>query len=290
MTEETIAGEITAEEAVEILTDQQEAIEEEVTTESVNEQPTVTSPLQIGSMQVITPRIEDYKLKLLIYGDPGVGKTTLAATANACEWTSPALHVAIDPGTLSLAGFPWAPSIVELKNYRQLGEIFVFLRSNKNPFKTVIIDSLSELQLINLDAIVQARTKGKGGSEIYLEDYGDSTRQMRAAVRAFRDLPMHVIFTSAAASSMDAAKEETVFPALTPKLRGPVLGYMDVIAYMQTSTTSAKPGERPKLVRRILVQPYGKYQAKDRTPGGRLGIFVDNPTIGKMMELIYRKA
>lgn len=268
--------------------------EEQTAEEPTPAELTTEEPIEegkIGNMPIYRPTLGDFKLKLLIYGKAGVGKTTLAATANLHPLTKPALLVAVDPGVLALADIGWAPSTVNLTTYQQLGYVFRYLQSPSNPFKTVIIDSISELQFINLDAISKSKLKDRKGHEedVYQEDYGDSTRQIRKAVRAFRDLPMHVIFTAHESADMDKDRERYVYPSLTPKLRTAVLGYMDVIGYLYTQTTD-KPPAPPIVRRRLLTQPIGKWEAKDRSPGGRLGVNTDSPTVGKLMDKIYRQA
>jgi len=253
-----------------------------------------TTPTSKPKIEIYQPQMKGYWLKILIYGPNGVGKTTLGESANNCALTSPALFINIEGGMLSVVDKK--PEVVDLKNYRQLDEIFWFLAKGNHNYKTVIIDSLSELQLFNLDAIVAeqlskpsaAGKKRHDMDDLWQEDYGKSTQELRRATRQFRDLPMHVIFTCLESSTMDKDGQERVFPQLTPKLRNSVLGYMDVVGYMYNQRIKGEDGKEV-LVRKLLCQNYGKWAAKDRSPGGRLGLIIDDPTIEKIMEKITGK-
>lgn len=255
-----------------------------------------TMPIEIP---IYKPKIEDYKLKMLIYGPPGVGKTSLLATANAHPLTAPVLLINVESGILSVAdvaalGLSEPPDVVDLKDFDQLESIFWFLAKGNHPYKSVAIDSLSELQMMNIEHIVQQQL-GKPSSssgakrtsldDVWLDDYGASTQQMRRLVRSFRDLPMHVFFSCHDAVSKDG---DTIYPNLTPKLRTAVMGYMDVIGYMFTGVDTSAEGEE-YLTRRLLCRPYRKWVAKDRSPGQKLGLVVDNPTIPSLINKILGK-
>lgn len=255
----------------------------------------VTSePTKSINLKIYQPKMEGYFLKMLIYGSNGVGKTTLAETANDCPVTSKALFVNIEGGVLSV--IHKKPDVVDLKNFDQLEEIFWFLAKSKHTYRTVIIDSLSELQLFNLDKIVAEqlnKPSSKGAKrdsldDVWKEDYGKSTQELRRVTRQFRDLPMHVVFTCLDSFSMDSEGEEKVFPALTPKLRNSVMGYMDVVGYMYNQRSKDENGKE-QIVRKMLCQNYGKWSAKDRSPGGRLGLVLNDPTISVIMEKIVGK-
>ena len=96
-------------------------------------------------------------------------------------------------------GSTHAPDTVDFSGFEMLQQIFSFLARGDHKYKTVVVDSLSELVKFNLDYII-TKKRGEGGKnkdedDVYLEDYGTMTKQMRRIVRMFRDLPMHVIFT-----------------------------------------------------------------------------------------------
>ena len=266
--------------------------------------PPIVEPTSLAKLVIYKPHIEKYKLKMIVYGPPGVGKTTLLASAGAHKLTAPILLVNIEGGMLSVTdssvlGLDQPPDVVDLKSFDKLEEIFWFLAKGDHPYKSVGIDSLSELQMINLEGITK-RLMGKitaSGAkrasldDIWQEDYGTSTQQLRRVVRQFRDLPMHVFFSCHDSMSQDKDKNETVHPMLTPKLRTAVMGYMDVIGYMYVdSSEEAEEGDEDRETpRRLLCRPFGKWVAKDRSPGQRLGLLMEDPTIPVIIDRILGK-
>lgn len=241
--------------------------------------------------KVYKPTIDNFRLKALFFGSPGVGKTTLAVSANECEWMSPTLLVNVEGGTLVTIGRDSATW--DFANFADLESLFNWLAySKENTYKTVIIDTLSELQAKNLEAIVgKAIERGNNAKridqdDIWQEDYQKSTQYMRRVVRRFRDLPLHVIFTCHDTVMTDGGNVDRVVPALTPKLRASVTGMVDVLGYLYVATVEAEGSGEQKLVRRLLVQPSGKYTAKDRTPGSKLGVFIEDPTMSVIAEKI----
>jgi len=250
-------------------------------------------------LPVFKPQPENRHLKILLYGDPGVGKTTLAASAAAVPSMSEVLVVNIEGGVLAISdpsiyGAKAVPDTIDFTGFGLLQTIFSALARGGHNYKTVVIDSLSELVKYNLDDIVKkkmdAGAKNRDEDEVFLEDYGTMTKQMRRVVRMFRDLPMHVIYTChAAPTSLDA--DAKVGPDLSNKLRSSVVGYMDVVGYVymgsKTETVDGKEQNVP--VRKLLTSPVGKFIAKDRSPGQRLGMVLDNPTMTVIMEKIQGK-
>lgn len=240
-----------------------------------------------------SPQIEDYRLKMVVYGDPGTGKTTFAATAQHHKDTKDVLFLDINKGLLSVAEeselIHETPDAIEIDKYSEVGEVYEFLAKGDHDYNTVVIDTFTDLQELNLEAIVQeeldqASSRGKkrdGLDDRWREDYGTSTSQLTRLARNFRDLPMHVIFLAHKRTDQDDQKRETVSPAITPKLQENVIGAVDLCGYFYVSQDEENGDTFT-----ALWAPHDKWIAKDRTPGMKLGGTMPNPTVPKCLDKI----
>lgn len=223
-------------------------------------------------------------LKMLVYGFPGAGKTFLAGTAVDCADTAPALLLDIEAGTLTVAGKPI--DVYRVKTVTDLNEIYEFLRTEDHQYKFVVIDSLTELQKIGMAQIMaDARIKdpSKDPDTPTLKEWHKSTEQIRRIVRAFRDLPVHVMFTTHAQEVKDESDGSiTLKPSLSGKLAEEVAGFLDVVGYLNVSD---KEGV---IKRQIVFSPTRKVAiAKDRS--GRLPRVLEEPTIEKIFKIVTGK-
>lgn len=231
----------------------------------------------------------DKFLKVMIYGDPGIGKTVLSATATQNPAMEKTLVVNIEGGMLSIAGTE-AMATDQIKSMKEVEELMWALSSRQAGFEdynTIVIDSGTELQTLSLEGIVAAAKKKKSDrdlDEIYIEDYGKSTACLKRIFRHFRDLPMNIIVTALTKRIMPpiASKKTTplkVLPQFTSKLADSLSGYMDAVWYMYLDEN----GQRC-----ILTQPEGAYFAKTR--GQRfseaLGKRVENPNLSEIYNLL----
>lgn len=256
------------------------------------------SGLPLPLIRRMTPQA--VHLKAAIYADPGVGKTTMLATAQDHPWTSPTLFIDMEGGMASIA-HRTDLDYVRVQTLEELDSVFWFLAKGGHQYKSCSLDSLSEMQLCGLDKIlVEAkglpRPKDKPArleDEVWIEDYGRSTNQMRRIIRQFRDLPMHVFFSCLVREDKDEKTGRLVVqPRLTPGVVSVLLGYVDLCGYMYVhNIEQPDPEDANKTIRassrRMLLQPWNPYYAKDRLIKNVM--LVEEPTIPKLIEL-YRAA
>lgn len=226
-------------------------------------------------------------LKLLVYGDPGVGKTTLAASANQHPKMEGTLFLNVEGGMLSVRG-TGVKSTDQVSSVAEAEELMMMLARGAKELEgiqTVVIDSGTELQTLDLAQIAahEARKKTDRSIDVlHMQDYGLSTRRMSRIFRSFRDLPQHVIVTALVKRIVPegASKPALVQPSFTAKLSTSVCGYMDMVWFMQ------RQGED----RMVLTQESMPYVAKTRGNrfAAKIGQVVKNPDLSELYETLLQ--
>jgi len=277
-----------------------------------------TSPSTTAVKKAVRPalfRVESSQrreryLKMLIYGNFGVGKTYLAGTASRVKDMTDVLMISAEAGTLTLAEFEGIDEIA-VQDFKTLGRINEYLKQHckarddndvdklrelqaavtgeevediKEPkrYYTVIMDSLTELEAYcfnQLLGITDTTRLDEDPESAEWSEYKKNHTMMQRVVRAFRDLPMHVIFTASEQYQQDENKRYKFSPDLTGKLSKKIQGFMDMVGYLAVG----KEGE--KTIRRLYVSPSptGKYDAKHRYSAFQHDHFT-NPTIGTILK------
>lgn len=101
-------------------------------------------------IEVSDPRITTPKIKMLIYGMSGTGKTSLAVSASKVEELGPVLYIDLERGTAPAAKYGNLDNmlVVQPATYQKFAELLVEVSKKKKdmPFKTIVIDTVDRLQ------------------------------------------------------------------------------------------------------------------------------------------------
>lgn len=267
-------------------------------------------------------------LKIFIYGDYGSGKTVLAAQSVDVPSMRDVLFINIESGIQSIIGsgaientdaIDIVPGEGEsLQNFEQFVAIYKMLVSYcqarddddqerldrmakrygfdaEKRYKTVVIDSLSELNQISLSRAFGENSNDLlsfAGSDDTRRDYGRNRESIIKTIRAFRNLPMNVIATCGCEWDEDERKKVGYMPRLTGKLSKEVQAYWDVIGFLKTSAVRNDEGKDTddnagQVLRRLWLQPIGKFDAKNRLSGQET-THLDDPTMGRLVALLTK--
>jgi AAA domain-containing protein len=228
------------------------------------------------------------KLTLVVHGESGVGKSFLADTTpgprlvfdaeGGTRWT-PSKKVQWDPKMPIPELGSDDTAVVTVLDLDSLYRAFQWLSQGKHPFRSVIMDSLTEVQKRTINAVSgQAIPQGK--------DWQAILNKLDNLVRAFRDLtlneikPVEVVVFICGSKEYGTAEHAVIRPMLQGQMANLLPYSVDVMAYMEVGV-----GAEGSLERKALFANVQGIAAKDRT--GRLGVSMDNPTVPKILDLAY---
>lgn len=250
---------------------------------------------------IIVPQLFTDKIKALIYGDPGAGKTFLAGTCQDHELMRNVRFLNIDGGMMTLAerGDIEAVDIHGMDELEAEGYKIANREEEYSDIKTVVLDNITELQTLNLEDIVEDELSSKSRSkkdytidDIFQEDYGKSTKQMARIIRMFRDLPINVICIAHRRDRKRKNSDQIMEtrPKLTEQLCTSIMGYMDFVWFLYAAEVQEPQHDGtvvPVTHRFLLTQPYDHYLCKTRGVkfAEKLGTFVTDPTFPEIMDL-----
>lgn len=230
--------------------------------------------------------------KCLIFGPSRSGKTTFASTAGYDEGrASPALLLDFEGGSGSAAGIPDL-YVSPMRDWVDFNEACEYLTSDANKFKTVIIDSVSELHIFSLLNIIDYELatnpkRSERGDENTAEqsDYGKSLVQMRRFLRVLRELPLHTIVTSLSKADDYPREGKVRVPAMFGQLAGEMVGMFPIVGYLINERTRQK---RKAIFNRVLhLQNTEGVRNGVRIPvGSKFPNLLSEPTVPKLFDLL----
>ena len=199
----------------------------------------------VKASELATPRIT-----ALIYGTPGMGKTTLLGNLSGRT-----LIIDVDKGTSVLAGNDHVDILRLSDDFKEIPELMKSLTASC-PYETIALDSLSELE-----RAVLARLAARNATGIpSLQDYAKVNNSMLNICRQLRDLPANIIFTAwekyTEIYSPSGEKYSRIEPMIRDRNMENVCGLCDVIGRIYVDKDTEE--------RRVWLEARPNVIAKDR--------------------------
>jgi hypothetical protein len=227
--------------------------------------------------------VEQTGVKVLVYGESGLGKTVLAATMG-----DNSVLLSAEAGMLSLkrrnlerlfgAGNPSIAvnmPVIQIHNVQDLIEAHQLLASPASThIKNVGLDSISEIAEVVLN-------NAKRQSRDPRQAYGELLEKMESVIRAFRDLPGKNVYMAAKAEPM--RDELTGVVKYGPSMPGSKLGPKLPYFFDEVFALRINKDPQGREFRYLQCQPDIQFVAKDRS--GALAA-MEPPHLGQLFAKI----
>jgi hypothetical protein len=209
--------------------------------------------------------------RIVIYGVPGIGKTTLAASAPAPIF----LPVEDGLGDLQVDAFD------QPTKYQQVGEAIEYLLSTQHDYKTFVLDSLDRLEPIIWDYICETKPTDKGAMVQGIEAYGygkgyvhakSEWLNLLAGFDALRDAGMTVILLAHSTVARVEPPETDPYDRyqlrLDKRAEAAVVDWADIVAFSNYTVKAVTKGDRTRGhsdgSRSLLCTERAAWRAKNR--------------------------
>jgi phage nucleotide-binding protein len=211
-----------------------------------------------------TSSVSSTGVKVLVYGQAGAGKTTLIKTL-----PNPII-LSAEGGLLSIsdAELPF----IEISTMADLREAYSWLVDNAKDFSSVAVDSISEIAEVVLNAEKKVAKDPR-------QAYGAMQEQMTDLIRAFRDLPMHVLMTA----KLDKMQDEMGRMLYAPSMPGNKIGQQLPYFFDEVLAMRIEKNSDGVAWHGLKCQGDASWQAKDRS--GKLDEW-EEPNLSKIIAKI----
>lgn len=229
-------------------------------------------------IEVERPRQITGKFSAIIYSHKGVGKTSLLGSCAEVEALSPVLIIGTEDGT-SVLGRDYSDNpnldVVNVEDWTTAAQVITAVANNETKYKTVAIDTLSELQ-----EIMKRFCTNDGKRSMEYKDWAFVADNTINIVKMLHRSPyVNALFTTHAEKVKD---EDSGKLLLSPYFLGKkslteALKPVDEVWYLAVGKN-----EQGEAVRVLQTQPDGKIDASDRS--GKLDFYIEDPTMAAVFE------
>ena len=212
-------------------------------------------------LEVFRPSYLSNQIRMLLYGETGVGKTWLAAEADDVKGMKPILFLDMDRG-VSAVSHRTELDVVPVSGMREMEYVLRFLKGSEHPYKTVVMDGITAFVQSLLDErLLVPDRKGFDAYVPTLQDYLFVTMRIRSVVQALKKGGYHYICTANVRVEKDVSGMSETFPEVVGKQARGIGREFDVVGYMYVNV---KPDRT--IVRSMQTVPFAARAAKCRGP------------------------
>jgi hypothetical protein len=194
------------------------------------------------------------------------------------------LLIDCEGGNDTLRGWPGV-DVKRIHNMADLKRVFEDVANhNDNYYKTIALDSLSEIQDVDMRHIMREAKLTAKNPEMVNEDvpspreWGIGRNHVRIIVRAFRDLPCNLIVTTLTNIIVKEGKPDRFVPSLPGKLGYEIPGFMGIVGWYHFN--DSKQTER-------VLQVKGTNRVMAKTRFKELGDIIENPTMPIIWDMLH---
>jgi hypothetical protein len=220
------------------------------------------------------------KIKALVFGAPGVGKTYLALTSPGriaiIDTEGGTAFYARRAGTHGLSHFDVLPT----KTYRDVQAAVEYIAANPGIYETLVIDPVTVIYEVLQDAALIKRAevnrrKNRGGdaedTDLEMLDWGRIKRAYKALMTELGNLPVHVIVTAREKAEQERHGTEVVTIGQKADAEKTTGYYFDTVLRMVPTATGREA---------IIL--------KDRTGIHALNAHVQEPTFDSLFGAVIK--
>lgn len=204
-------------------------------------------------------------IKGLLYGESGIGKTFLSATA-----PRPLVLLTEVNGQASIMHSNPDADLIHIESAAMLGQVLKDIDENAenwSDYDTIVIDSLTEVQRLIKDKITN-----QGRSPMRLQDWGTMADNMRALIRRIRGITTHNVVCICLLESQ--IEEDTGIRHIRPafegkKTSGEIAQYFNFVGFLHSAMVEVtqKDGSTKKQTeRRLMVEGPSRVLCKPTYP------------------------